>query len=89
MYNIYHLLNSSYGNTLKLKLILAMKSYEKRESYFCWFEGEAETCLSTLFDCKIISSKEYNVLIDQLFFLMRLYKGVRGSALGRKDVPNE
>ncbi len=91
-YNIYHLLNAKEGRTLRLNLLLAKETYEKRENYhwtyWYWtYEENARACFSTIKNCGKIGYDEYKELLEQLYFLMRLYKGKRGPSLGRKDVP--
>lgn len=86
MYNIYHLLNSSYGYVIKRELMTAFRVYKRGDNHFWIFEEESRTSLETLFYCDLISWQEYTELDEQLCYLMRLYKGARGSALGRKDV---
>lgn len=88
-HNIYNLLNSNEGYPLRRNLLLAKRTYEKGKDYYWVFEEKAISCLDTMLYCKIISGSEYSKIYDQIYFLIRLYKGVRGSELGRKDVPNE
>ena len=91
-YNIYHLLNSNEGTTLRRNLIIAKNEYKetgKYYYYYTFYEHETLSCLKTISDCKRLSYDEYKEMFKQILFLMRLYKGYRGSLLERKDVPNE
>ena len=90
-YNIYHLLNSNEGTTLRRILIISKNKYKeigKYSFYYCFYEHETLSCLKTILDCKRLSYDEYKEMFEQISFLMRLYKGYRGSLLGRKDIPN-
>lgn len=90
-YNIYHLLNSNEGTTLRRILIIAKNKYKETGKYYYYYVGYEEgtlSCLKTILDCKRLSYDEYKEMFKQILFLMRLYKGARGSCLGRKDIPN-
>ena len=88
-YNIYHLLNSETGRTVRYYFTLAKILYDKKIELYWHNEDCAFACLKTLLVCEKISYDEYNKLHDQLQYLMRLYKGARGLKLGRKDITNE
>lgn len=86
MNNIYHLLNQNEGHVIKVRLKLAMSAYKKGLRFYEDYEEEALVSLETMFYTNLISKEEYEELKEQLYFLMRLYKGRKGKALGRKDV---
>lgn len=84
--NIYHVLNSMIGDTMATELITAMKLYKGGNPYYRSSEDAALASLRTMWNCDLFDYKEYMELREQLLYLMRLYRGLRGSALGRKDV---
>lgn len=86
MNNIYHILNATIGITMEVHLITAMKLYKKKDNDYRVYERAAIASLSTMRDCGLLGIVEHIELREQLNYLMRLYKGARGSALGRKDV---
>ncbi len=79
-YNIYHLLNSFEGNTIRRQLFELRKSYYDYKNnvflynYSIWHRLIAMECISTMFYCGLITLDECTELRNQFDYLCRLYK---------------